>query len=758
MNRHTSRHYPMRQRPGGGLPGMLRNRSFGVQVVALFIPLALMIGLFFLVFYHAETAEEKAAIKAQEQFFVGAGADAMRYKLEAVVRDLRFLSGNSALKRYLDGQNEADRADLAADFANFCVSMGIFDKVRWIDEAGKERVRINYHRGKAIVVPDDRLQDKSDRYYFEDILSIARGEIYISPMDLNIEYGAVEVPYKPVIRVGTPVYDSAGRKRGIVVLSYLARHILDDLRMATKRISDHIAVLNHDGYWLYSPDPADEWGFMLGKRQTAETKLPAAWRIIHRGHNGQFEAEDGLWTFSTVYPLRAGQRSSTGSGLPAASSRGPIGGNEYAWKVVSHLPKERTGAIGRGLRVRLALFAGVLGAGAFIVCWKMAQAWARQRAAEQEERQLGERMSLLLDNLGDGVFGMGRDGTCTFINRAACDVLGLSREEVVGRDTHGLFHRLHDGGKGHPQGECPIIRSAVEGVLWSGEDQFLRKDGSAFPVEVRATPIREGGSVIGAVVVFQDITARKQLEDRIRQVQKMKAIGTLASGVAHDYNNALTTITGLAELLLTSMQDGDPMAQDLHRILAACERATQTTQRLLSFSREQMTTAAPIDLNAVISSISLSLERLLMPDGVFRTQLSEGPLMVIAERSQLKQVLTNLVANARDAMPRGGTVTITTGIKVVERSVARIIGHSRPGSYACAAVSDNGIGMDERTKQRVFEPYFTTKDVGKGAGLGLSEVFGIVDQLDGFVDIDSAAGGGTTVTFYLPQSELTAEG
>ncbi len=332
------------------------------------------------------------------------------------------------------------------------------------------------------------------------------------------------------------------------------------------------------------------------------------------------------------------------------------------------------------------------------------------------------------------------------VNEAAIRHYGYSRDEFLGITLEDI----------RPEGDVRAFLesfSATEpGTTHVGLRRHTKKDGSSIDVEVSVHKFVLAGRPCG-LAVAQDVTARNRMEGQVRQAQKMEAIGNLAGGVAHDFNNILSVILSYSHMLAAELKPGDPMRDDLDEISGAGERAADLTRQLLAFSRQQILQPKILDLNAVIGGVAKMLRRVVGED-VELTVVS-GPALgtVSADRGQIEQVLMNLVVNSRDAMPKGGKLTIETANVTLDSVYARTHGNVVPGAFVMLAVTDTGSGMDVATRDRIFEPFFTTKEKGKGTGLGLSTVLGIVQQSGGNIWVYSEPGEGTTIKVYLPQAD-----
>lgn len=283
------------------------------------------------------------------------------------------------------------------------------------------------------------------------------------------------------------------------------------------------------------------------------------------------------------------------------------------------------------------------------------------------------------------------------------------------------------------------------------EYRITRPDGSIRWIRSRGFPVRDRtGSIHRIVGISGDITEQKKLEEQLRHAVKMEAVGQLAGGIAHDFNNILTAIIGYASVLGMRLTAGDPLKVYIDQILSASERAAALTQGLLAFSRKQIISAKQIDLNNIIGTVERLLQRVIGEDIEFKSVLTDRELVIVADIGQIEQVLMNLATNARDAMPDGGQLTIETELIELDNEFIKTHGYGGQGMYALLSVSDTGAGMDEATREKIFEPFFTTKEVGKGTGLGMSIVYGVVKQHNGFINVYSEPGKGTTFRIYLP--------
>lgn len=390
---------------------------------------------------------------------------------------------------------------------------------------------------------------------------------------------------------------------------------------------------------------------------------------------------------------------------------------------------------------------------------ELKQELIERRRIEQELLDREEHIRLLLNSTAEAIYGVDTRGLCIFCNPACLKMLGYETEqELIGKNLHEMIHHTRTDGKCYPEAECRINKAFGNGQGCHVDDEiFWRADGTFLNVEYWSHPIVRRQEIIGAVITFIDITERRSLEGQLLHAQKMEAVGTLAGGVAHDFNNILTAIIGYGTILRRKMGDV-PLAVNADHLLEAAQRAAQLTKSLLAFSRKEALVTRPMDLNELVSRTGKLMVRLIREDIVFETVLTGGELGVMADSTHIEQVLMNLATNARDAMPNGGRLSIRTERVALNADYIRMHQYAKPGEYALISVSDTGMGMDENTCNKIFEPFFTTKEVGKGTGLGLSMAYGIIKQHKGYIHVYSELGKGTVFKIYLPFVRSTVKG
>ncbi len=368
------------------------------RFLRLFVPIAIICVGGAIILFRSELDTDLTKIRASETMSVQLGVSSISRAVQTITRDTAYLAAQGRLLDELSNSRVEADGYLAADWLTFSRTKRIYDQIRLLDATGQERERVNFNGGYPASVAKEKLQNKGKRYYFTDTIKLSRGEFFISPLDLNIEGGRVETPIKPTIRIGTPVFDRRGRKSGIVLLNYYGDRMLGEFGRTMGANKARAWLLNNQGFWLKGPSDDLEWGFMHQRPDASMAhRYPEAWQRILAADQGQFENEQGLWTFATAVPLIEGQKTSSGTHEAFAPSRSELESRDYFWKAVLLLPREAYRGSMWQTGVNILAAAAILLAGLFIGCWRLASAWVRQEQAEAEVRRVNQGLEVMVD-------------------------------------------------------------------------------------------------------------------------------------------------------------------------------------------------------------------------------------------------------------------------------------------------------------------------------------------------------------------------
>jgi hypothetical protein len=494
-------------------------------------------------------------------------------------------------------------------------------------------------------------------------------------------------------------------------------------------LPDAVVAVDHDGTMVQVNAQAQElFGYdrdeLIG--QKVEMLVPESYRRQHHHHRENFAQMPKTRRMGADLDLYGRRRN--GSEFPVEVSLSPVA-TESGMFVLSAI---------RDISDRKRIAEEL----------RRANEELHRRTAEQ----LGEyrsRLALIIDSSDDAIIGKNLDGTITSWNKGAERIYGYAPEEVIGKHISLLVP------SDRPDEIPEILQKIARGESTEHfESVRVTKDGRQLDVSISVSPLRDAkGDIIGASAIARDITAQKRAESQLHQSQKMEAIGRLAGGVAHDFNNILGIINACTEFLRDRIDPAGEPSLYIENIQKATERGSSLTRQLLAFSRTPVIQPRILDLNERLKDIS-KLLRPLMGDDVEVLIVSRSPSAVVeADPGQLDQILVNLAVNARDAMPRGGKFILETRAERFDEAFAEQHQAMAAGKYVLLAVSDTGSGMDGATASRIFEPFFTTKEMGKGTGLGLATVYGIVKQSAGHILVYSEPGHGTTFKIYLPSAD-----
>ncbi len=713
------------------------------RFLVIFLPLLALVSIITVQFYYieAENAKrERFIFETDEANRISQQIKIITDSFNSIKLDLIILAGHNDMHHLLETGDEYFKESLSEEFSVFCKTKGIYDQVRFLDDKGMEVVRVNYNAGNPYIVPESQLQFKGGRYYFNDIFKLDKEDMYVSLFDLNIEDDNLEMPLKPMIRFGTSIFDSNGQKRGILVLNYLGKNIINRLKSVTDNAPGRIMLLNSNGYWMYGAKPEYEWGFMYKDRKglTFGNTFPEAWSQISSGSSGHFYNANGLFTYATVYPHLRSEKSTTTIDITSKE----LQEDEYAWKIVSCVsPDVLRIRLGNFIMILMSIYGSVIiliGA----VSWFMASSGVRRRIAEEHITSFAH---ILEESLNEIYIFDAKTLRFIQVNEGARQNLGYSMEELSNLTPVDL----------KPEFTVESFEKMVE-PLWSGEKQRLRlttlhrrKDGSVYDVEVYLQ-LSEFQSIPVFVAIILDITERIKTEKVLIQSEKLKSLGMITSGIAHDFNNILSVISGNAQILKMGNEDNKKLIDGLRIIHKASDDGAEIVRRMRIFTKQEKDTSAllPVDIKGVLKQaidfVKPRWMNIAKAGGINyeidKNGIVEVPIIMGIE-SELREVFINIMNNAMDSMPEGGSLSFCTWQSEVNVFIS---------------ISDTGEGMSVDVKNKVFEPFYTTKRE-KGSGLGMSMSYGIIERHGGGIEVKSEVGKGTTFTIRLPIAEPPAQ-
>lgn len=457
-------------------------------------------------------------LRIQDAALIDSASRLMQHHLQEVHTNLRTLAHAPIIQQLAAHPRDAELRAEAGRFMRTVVDEAqIYDQLRFIDRRGMEQIRVDLRDSGAVLTPDEALQDKSGRYFFQEAMRLPPGAIYMSPLDLNVEHGQVEVPHKPMVRLATPLFDTDGQRLGIVIVNVYGAWLIQEFRQLMPPQREAI-WLNAQGDWLTGPDPSRDWGFMFGHPGAFAQAQPSLWAQMRRQPQGQLLQADGLWTYTTLRPLkmppRRGLRTTAVLTAPVSTPS-----QDYAWVLATHIapahlpsPRIFDNPLAPGVHL-----AGLVVLGGFSVF--LARVLDSRRRLQQQAANQAEHLGNITAMMAEGLMVMDPQGKITFVNPEGQRLLGWPASALLGRDGHALIHHHRSDGTEAPHDDCPIRAVALHRQVYRSENEvFFHQDGHAIPVGVSAAPLLRGDTLEGTVLVFSDLSRVKAYQAEIQQL------------------------------------------------------------------------------------------------------------------------------------------------------------------------------------------------------------------------------------------------
>ncbi|MEG3641114.1 sensor histidine kinase [Magnetococcus sp. PR-3] len=718
------------------LPPAMRRRA-----LLRFIPLLVLTsGLLFLVMWipwwldgQLQVQSEKLRHQAQLTLV----KQRLDNSFQVVVQDLKLLSGNPSLMRYLTRSDEPHRQQVEAQFLRFANIRGVYDQIRLLDHNGMELIRINRSEGRSAVVPAYKRQSKKHRYYFKQSWAMAPGRIYVSKMDLNMENGQIQHPLKPMIRFAVPIADLQGRKRAVVVLNYRAQQVLDLFKNAMTINRRGAMLCDADGYWMVGRTPQEEWGFMFDHGLRFDTRMAKTWQEITQQPQGVIENSDGLFFFRTVDPISQLWRDHTDTP--------PVWAKNYHWKAVSWIPPHAWPTPWNSPFWILTYI--LLLSLAAIALWQLLLGRIKQGYWVQEIAHSESRLRAVFDNAAVGVAVVDDQGMVRQANATLLRMFGMQSHGPLCLHWPSFIHpeekltveELLAGMSRHnKQAPSRTIRHERAGQWW-----YARTFISPVFNEDVATPL--------AMLILEDVSEwveadrkERELQDQLLHMGRVSQMGELAASLAHEVNTPLGTIVNYAQGALRRMDNGHCDTKQLATALRSIDGQARRISAIISRVRGFMTKQEVPPLKRFNMLDLLQDTRTFLEPRLERTQAEVdiqpkvGDFFIKADPIQMEQLVMNLLFNAVEAMEFNTEHPRQVSIQCVAQS---------PGTLQLVIV-DNGPPMAADALEQAQEPFYTTKPYGMGMGLAICRT--IVENHGGDLQMAPNPERGATVTILLP--------
>jgi PAS domain S-box-containing protein len=746
--------------------------------LAQFLPLAVMVLAAATFFYFNRVDTEFNRLQLEQRELVSLGAATLTSDMEAPLRHINILRGEAAVVRTINDPSARNMRLMAEDFATLMLRNPYYDQVRWIDETGMEKVRVNMGASGPETVPPQLLQNKKDRPYFTDTMALSLGDMLVSPMDLNAENGRIETPQKPTLRMAVALVDAGGAARGILILNLLMAPLLDRFAHQVERGANRAMLLNRDGYWLYSSDTADEWAFMFKRVHTMGTEHPHTWQAMTTLPSGNL-LKEGIWSWQQIrldddnrYHVR----------------------HQSPWIVALYMPPQRVLISSKNILARIGTYVIAIWIGLALLSWQLALnrskreaavherlltesqlAASEERVAELERhRETRSMLASIVASSEDAIIGAGLDDLINSWNPGAEKLFGYLSWEVLNQSSYIL---VPPDRTGEARG---IVDQIAEGnTVANFETVRWHKDGRLLDISVTVSPIRDGQKkIIGTSYIARDITERKRLEKELnrhrehleglveQQTAKLRDVNrnlelalsksesatraksSFLSNMSHEIRTPMNAVLGLTYLLEKTELQADQ--RDLVRkIIAAGQSLLGIINDILDVSKIEAgrleVEAAPFRLSGVLENVvNVTAPNIGGKDVELLVGFNDvGIEHLYGDALRLEQILVNLTSNAIKFTAHG---EISVHVAVVSEA-----GDSATLRFT---VSDSGIGIPVERQQDIFHA-FTQEDVSTtrrygGTGLGLTICRHLVHLMNGDIGVDSTPGKGSQFWFTLP--------
>lgn len=722
----------------------IAKQSLGLlpRFVLLWLLLSLIVAGVLWLLYWVQLKHLQSLSLIEEGQAVELAVQSIRAELAQAGADLILLSRQSVLKQWLHTPTPQNQERITSDYVAFLKSSGRYDNVRFIDVWGQEFLRVNWGDGQATVVGEAALQDKSNRYYVKESLELGPGEIYISPFDLNLERGEIVKPMKPVIRFATSIHDEAEVKRGVLILNYNGRRLIEQIREIASQTSSNLWLLNEEGYWLFGAKSEQEWGFMFEDREQLRFKAdyPQIWRtIMDSSSRGTLDTDDGLFTYAVLSP----------TGLMHEYEGIDFTAGER-WVVVSHVPPEMLADRMQGTVYSLMVAFLLLSLFTAIVAGAITYYVHKRRQAESALLVSESAWRGLVESAPDAIVVVDERGHIEIANDQAEALFGYSRAELMGRPIESLMPQRYADRHVELRDDYtrePRARPMGEGRVLYGR----RKDGSEFPVSISLSPLQVDGR-LRVISDIRDVTAEREAERHIRDLNTQlvgqndelervnRELEAFSYSVSHDLRAPLRAIDGFSEILSQEYaQELDQRGKDyLQRVRKAAQKMGQLIDDLLNLSRIARAEIRfqDVDLSAMAADVLRELEQ-QEPEREVEVLVQEN-IQVRGDSRLLRIVLDNLFANAWKFTR--------------DKPDARILfGMERQEDELVYYIRDNGAGFDMAYADRMFGAFQRLHDASEfpGTGIGLATVQRVIHKHGGRIWAHGESGAGASFYFTL---------